>query len=53
MYWIIIIRLANAANIRLANYGIIESFSLIKLLTRRGRKIEKTDHFHTKLFMYK
>ena len=43
----------NDANIRLINYGMITSFSSVKLETSGGRTIEYIDHFHPNLLMYK
>ena len=45
--------LANDANIRLVNYGMMALFSSIKLETSGGRTIEYIDHCHPNLLMYK
>ena len=45
--------LANDANIRLINYGMMALFSSIKLETSGGRTIEYIDHCHPNLLMYK
>ena len=45
--------IANDANIRLVNYGMMALFSSIKLETSGGRTIEYIDQCHPKLLMYK
>ena len=45
--------IANDANIRLVNYGMMALFSSIKLETSGGRTIEYIDHCHPNLLMYK
>ena len=45
--------IANDANIRLVNYGLMALFSSVKLETRGGRTIEYIDHCHPNLLMYK
>ena len=44
--------IANDANIRLVNYGMMALFSSIKLETSGGRAIEYIDHCHPNLLMY-
>ena len=45
--------LANNANIRLVDYGMMALFSSVKLETSDGRTIEYIDHCHPNLLMYK
>ena len=45
--------IANDANIRLVNYGMMALFSSIKLETIGGRTIEYIDNSHPNLLMYK
>ena len=45
--------LANNANIRLVDYGMMALFSSVKLETSGGRTIEYIDHCHPNLLMYK
>ena len=44
---------ANNSKIRLVNYGMMTMFSSIKLETSGGWTIEKIDHCHPNLLMYK
>ena len=44
---------ANHANISLVDYGMMASFSSIKLETSGGRTIEYIDHCRPNLLMYK
>ena len=45
--------IANKANIRLVNYGMMALISSVKLETSSGRTIEYIDHCHPNLLMYK
>ena len=45
--------IANAANVRLVNYGVLALFSSIKLETICGKTIEYIDQYHPNLLVYK